>query len=695
MATTGSNTKTYTWGSGSVKYTQIWSVKSSSAVNNRYVLTTTLKAEIPIAAMGVSHYTGTYSWSYPAQTNPNYAFNETSFRLDQMTRTTSGQNYIYTRSATLTITGANVTGNAAAFAGKFQVGIIPSDGTASFSLDWLTVNPDALTRRSDPTVPSSITLGTNFAVTTNRINSIFTHTIQLKAGTQALTNIATVVGASKSDCNAPVSPWATYITTAASVTGTIRVITYENNQQVGYIDKSVTVIVPESCKPTITTPTIADTNGYYDTYGYFLSGGSILHLTWQETISYGSAIASRAVNIFGSDVTISGATNSGCDANITSIGTNEGVATVTITDGRGRTASAQTQSFKIFAYNKPVVGNSVVYRSDANGDSVLSGDHISIRVPWTKSILLDDNDNEINFVKILVKIDDTLVVTYGSDTTDAPNNQILVIPGTYSDAVNYAVELTVVDTVGQSSKYTTTIATVSRPLSVRAFMDSQTGTKKWGMAIGKISEIPEVLEVDVPEHLYKNLILRSSNIDTSRTPTAGLYGTPEITFLDTENRYAARILNYESVNGGHYTFIRSYKVVNGSQTYHQLGLGVLSDGTLTVDFGGTAGKNAWLSALGITGNYVKGMSNVVIRDTTHKYTIAAYSHKDFTVDLTTLGATLANQMVGFSVLCDNNANLIVTMCSSSGNGVTFRVHNPTNSSQTMGGVVGILKYLSK
>ena len=517
MASSGSKTEN-TYPGQSCTTTLSWSQTGSNIANNTRTVSLTCKIELSPAGSRVN---GTVQFNCSAS---GITFSPASVSTGDII---AGSSKSFT--STVTIKSSDVTGSASGFSRTVYLifnGTVNGRSVTNKSSGTLTINPDGITRRSAPTVPSSITLGTNFTITTNRPSSTFTHTIQLKIGSGSFSNLATGVGASITNCNASIATWAPSITTAASASGTIRTITYESGSQVGYVDNTVVVNVPASCVPTISTPTISDTNGYLSRFGYLLSGASKLHLSWQETTSYSSAISSRAVKIFGVSVAISGASSSGCDATITNIGTNQGTAAVTITDGRGRTATGTTQSFKIVAYNKPVVGNSVVYRSDANGEADLNGGHIAIRVPWTKSILYDANNNEINFITLQVKIDNTLVTTYGSSSADAPNNQILVIPGTYSDAANYQVELTVVDTVGQSSKYTTTIATVSRPMSVRAYIDPQTGTKKWGMAIGKISEIPEALEIDVPNIWLSNPAVWRNALELTNTSLSSSIITP-------------------------------------------------------------------------------------------------------------------------------------------------------------------------
>lgn len=90
---------------------------------------------------------------------------------------------------------------------------------------------------------------------------------------------------------------------------------------------------------------------------------------------------------------------------------------------------------------------------------------------------------------------------------------------------------------------------------------------------------------------------------------------------------------------------------------------------------------------------VNGMETVVIRDSSHVQSIPAYSYKDVTYNLTSLGATKGGAFVGYSVLTDSNQNLILNFASITGNNIVVRFHNPTNTAQTMHGVIAILKYL--
>lgn len=82
-------------------------------------------------------------------------------------------------------------------------------------------------------------------------------------------------------------------------------------------------------------------------------------------------------------------------------------------------------------------------------------------------------------------------------------------------------------------------------------------------------------------------------------------------------------------------------------------------------------------------------------DSTHYASVAAYGYYDAILNIYTLsgGVTNPSKLTGYTVLCDRNANLLVSIVSQSGNTLTFRWHNPTNTAQTIQGIVGIFRYL--
>lgn len=634
-----------------------WSIKSSSAANNTH----TLNITVTILPYGVDQYYDVYIYS------TDHSTKLLQLDLRSANPTIGGRR---TTTATLTLTGSGVTGASSEFNRSFDVITECSNRPASES-HYIRISLSdlpAIDRRSKPTVPSSITLGSNFTVTTNRVNSSFTHTVQLAAGNSTFTNLATGVGASSSSINAPIAIYAPRITSAVTVTGVLRVYTYSGSTSLGYIDKSVTVNVPSSCVPVLGNITISDANGYYSRFGGFLSSLSRLHLSWSETISYSSAIVSRTGQIFGKAAILTNVSSTGCDVNIASLDDSTGTASITIKDGRGRTATKTTSSFKVYSYTKPSLLSTKVYRCNSEGTSEPEGEYLAVNLEYSKTALKDGQNTDQNYVQVEAFINgaSTSAATYGSveESTDAITG-IHILPGTYNVLTSDVVVLTITDTVGQSISITYTVPSASRPISVKTFtVDDQ---KTWGMAIGKVAEIPDALEVAVKTYFYNtgifkyaggSVYLRNTSITVGETPQTSNYG-PTVSFQDGNGTGFATVGGQYITDGKLGAYIQAARSVNGSLVYNKLSLMLDASGNRTV----TVTESApWRTALDI---YSKSESdnryvNVTGDTMTGNLTISeslstiAFYHKATNVNLKASNNGLSANVWGGLSVRDNN-----------------------------------------
>lgn len=571
-----------------------WSIKSSSAANNTH----TLNITVTILPYGVDQYYDVTIYS------TDHSTKILQLDLRSANPTIGGRR---TATATLTLTGSNVTGASSGFNRTFDIITECSNRPASES-HYIRISLSdlpAIDRRSKPTVPSSITLGSNFTVTTNRVNSSFTHTVQLAAGNSTFTNLATGIGASSSSINAPIATYAPRITSAGTVTGVLRVYTYSGSTSLGYIDKSVTVNVPSSCVPVLGNITISDTNGYYSRFGGFLSSLSRLHLAWSETISYSSAIVSRTGQILGKTAILTNVSSTGCDVNIASLDDSTGTASITIKDGRGRTATKTTSSFKVYRYAKPSLSSTKVYRCNSEGTSEPEGEYLAVNLAYSKTALKDGQNTDQNYVQVEAFINgaSTSAATYGSveESTDAITG-VHILPGTYNVLTSDTVVLTITDTVGQSISVAYNVPSASRPISVRTFtVDDQ---KTWGMAIGKVAEIPDALEVGVKTYFYNtgifkyaggSVYLRNTSITVGETPQTSNY-SPNVSFQDGDGTGFATVGGQYITDGKLGAYLQANRSVNGSVVYNKLSLMLDASGNRTV----TVSESApWRTALDI------------------------------------------------------------------------------------------------
>ena len=139
----------------------------------------------------------------------------------------------------------------------------------------------------------------------------------------------------------PVATYASQITDNESKSYIIRTITYQNGVAIGQNDKTITLIVPDSIRPSGTGDIEVEDVWCYRDLGIFYNKYSILaaHCTEEQT-AYGSPIVSRTLSINGRSAEASTETVTMTEPVSFEILPQEmPVATFTIKDGRGRTAS--------------------------------------------------------------------------------------------------------------------------------------------------------------------------------------------------------------------------------------------------------------------------------------------------------------------------------------------------------------------
>ena len=81
-------------------------------------------------------------------------------------------------------------------------------------------------------------------------------------------------------------------------------------------------------------------------------------------------------------------------------------------------------------------------------------------------------------------------------------------------------------------------------------------------------------------------------------------------------------------------------------------------------------------------------------DSTHYVSVSAHGYHDEIIDFKTITGVAPQQLTGFTILCDRTPEFIVTIVSQSGNTLTFRWYNTADTAKTIGGIVGIFRYLT-
>ena len=167
------------------------------------------------------------------------------------------------------------------------------------------------------------------------------------------------------------STFGNQIPNSTSAVCTLTLTTYSDSArtvQVGdAVTTQITLSLPSNVLPTITKPTIAETNSANQT-GAYIQIVSQPQFTATTGGIYGSTIASVTFNFDSIQLpaTLSGTTATGTFPSISSSGSL--IATATVTDSRGRSRTSQPLSVSVLAYSKPVLSScSAKRRSSAQG----------------------------------------------------------------------------------------------------------------------------------------------------------------------------------------------------------------------------------------------------------------------------------------------------------------------------------------
>lgn len=219
---------------------------------------------------------------------------------------------------------------------------------------------DSIARASSVSTPNA-TMGSATAIAISRASSSFTHTLTYTFGTAAGT-IATKTTSTSVSWTPPLS-LASQIPKAVTGTCTVTCTTYNGSTKIGSKTCTLTLTVPASIKPTITSLTAARVDGAVPgTWGIYVQTKSKATLTINGAAgSYGSTISSYSITGGGYTSTASSFTTGFLNTSGTV------TFTATVTDSRGRVSAAATVSISVVAYSPPSFASYLSQRCLSNG----------------------------------------------------------------------------------------------------------------------------------------------------------------------------------------------------------------------------------------------------------------------------------------------------------------------------------------
>lgn len=352
-------------------------------------------------------------------------------------------------------------------------------------------------RTSSITV-SNGTLGTTQTITITKATSNFTSTLRYVCGNTSGT-ISNTSGTSVSW--KPPLTLATQDTRGTSVLCTVYCDTYSGSTLIGTTSKVITLAVPASVKPSVSSTSVAEGNTSVlpaATFsGTYVQGKSRAVVTVKASTAncQGATISSCIVTIGGTAYSAS-VSNSGTTATCTVTSpTLSATGTVsisaTITDTRGRTATGTATSITVYEYSAPKINSFSVFRSDDEGTASDEGTYGTFSASGSYSTVNGKN-TYTSKVEYGLNVSGASMTTLTYSHTDISN---VIVSGLAADQT-YQFIYTVSDRFTSVRK----IVIVSTAFYTIDFLSGG-----HGIAFGKAAEIADYFECNLNSKFNKSV----------------------------------------------------------------------------------------------------------------------------------------------------------------------------------------------
>lgn len=456
-----------------------WTVGSQSVANN----TSSVTAKVQLVSTG-SSYTINSSASKSGSLTINgtkYTFSFSAALNGNQTKT------LFTK--TVTVAHASDGSKTCAFAatcginvtlGGTYYGNVTASGSGTFN---------TIPRATVPTLSaSSVNMGASVTINMPRASGSFDHTLTYSFG-KASGTIGSGLGTSKA-WEVPIS-LASQIPSGTSGTCTITCKTYNGSTLIGTKSVSFKAKVPDAIVPTISNVSIVETvSGLAARFGAFVQGKSKVKIGIVAVGAFGSTIKAYKT-------TVDGKSYSGTAPTTGTLSSGTKAVTITVTDSRGRKATA-TRTITVIAYSAPTIRGLSPVRALADGTANYDGQYG--KIGFSYSVATIGGKNESRYTLEYKGRDSTEWIQIRAGTGYTLSTSILTGPVMDVDSA-YDVRLSVTD------YFTTTRKTVEIPTAFTLLDFNASGR---GAAFGKVSELADGLEIGLDMSIYKDIFMGGS-----------------------------------------------------------------------------------------------------------------------------------------------------------------------------------------
>lgn len=376
---------------------------------------------------------------------------------------------------------SNIAGNtdgtkSVSISANFQCFTAAGNGGSGWSVNSSqTVTLHTIPRKSSVSMPAT-TMGSAGTISVTRASSSFTHTITYSFGNTTGT-IATKSSSTSISWTPPTS-LAAQVPNSTSGTCTLTCSTYNGTTLIGTSSTTVTLYVPASIKPTLSSLTVTRVDGTVPS-------------SWDIYVQYKSKATltiNGAAGASGSTITAYSITGGGVSSTQSSVTTGflntSGSITFTgkVRDSRGHWSDEATVTINVVAYASPRFNSYMTQRCTSAGTSSANGTYAKSKVSYTYWSC--SGKNTITTAVAYKKSTDSSYTNAG--VTFTSGTEFTFGEGNLSVDYSYDIRFTLTDAFG-------TVTVIDSLSTASVLMDFKAGGT--GLAVGKVSETDDCFEV--------------------------------------------------------------------------------------------------------------------------------------------------------------------------------------------------------
>ena len=382
------------------------------------------------------------------------------------------------------------------------------------------VNLTTIPRKSSLSVANG-TLGTAQALTVTRQSIDFTHTVVATCGESSM-----AICSKDTDTSLSFTPplaWASQNTTGTSVSVKYTITTYKGSTSIGSNSYTKTCSIPSSVKPSCSVA-LSDTTSHLATYGFYIQGMSKIKVQVTATTSYGSEIASYAVEVGSAKYTNASFT---VDAQPTSGKDGSFVVSATVKDKRGSSSDSASTMAEILHYKAPTIDTFKVKRCNEDGTDNDRGEFCKTTFRASVTELMSESGDAVlkqNVPSYTLSYKKATEEDYTNIPLDAYAESFEIAEGIYifpaDSGSSYSVKFTVEDDFYNGEDAIALITNLSTGFTIMHWLASGLG-----MALGKIAELAGVLDIGFQTRFMGGILhpVLEPNTDLNQVMTPNTY----------------------------------------------------------------------------------------------------------------------------------------------------------------------------